>query len=92
MHNPPHHSQVRKPAMSLSNHKRTHLLLDVTFWLLLAGSGIQPSCFSPQAAYTAWPLQALGESVLRKALEELQVWGLERRFTLYTYSSTAGTK
>ncbi|DBA90074.1 TPA: hypothetical protein ACH3X2_004335 [Trebouxia sp. C0005] len=36
--------------------------------------------------------QALGESVIRKALEELQVWGLERRFTLYSYSSTAGTK
>ena len=37
-------------------------------------------------------MQALGESVIRKALEELQVWGLERRFTLHTYSSTAGTK
>ena len=69
-----------------------HLLLDATSWLLSVGSGLQLSCFSPQAAYTAWPLQALGESVLRKALEELQVWGLERRFTLYTYSSTAGTK
>lgn len=37
-------------------------------------------------------LQALGESVIRKALEELQVWGLECRFSLYQYSSTAGTK
>ena len=37
-------------------------------------------------------LQALGESVLRKALDELQVWVLERRFTLHSYSSTAGTK
>lgn len=36
-------------------------------------------------------VQALGESVIRKALEELQVWGLERRFTLYKFSSTAGT-
>ncbi|KAL3130926.1 hypothetical protein ABBQ38_000251 [Trebouxia sp. C0009 RCD-2024] len=36
--------------------------------------------------------QALGESVIRKALEELQVWGLECRFSLYQYSSTAGTK
>ncbi len=42
--------------------------------------------------YSAVYLQALGESVIRKALEELQVWGLERRFTLYSYSSTAGTK
>ena len=36
--------------------------------------------------------QAVGESAIRKALEELQIWGLERRFTLYQYSSTAGTK
>ena len=37
-------------------------------------------------------LQALGESVLRRALEEVQVWGLEKRFVMYTYSSTAGTR
>jgi len=42
--------------------------------------------------YIAVYQQALGESVIRKALEELQVWGLDRRFTLYSYSSTAGTK
>ena len=37
-------------------------------------------------------LQALGESVIRRALEELQVWGLEKRFVMYTYNSTAGTR
>ena len=37
-------------------------------------------------------LQALGESVLRRALEELQVWGLERKFVTFQHTSTAGTR
>lgn len=51
-----------------------------------------PKPKSCQANWLPIHLQALGESVIRKALEELQVWGLERRFTLYQYSSTAGSK
>lgn len=49
-------------------------------------------CIAAASNMYELPLQALGESVLRKALEELQVWGLERRFTLYKYTSVAGTK
>ena len=45
-----------------------------------------------QATRLHMHLQALGESVIRKALEELQIWGLERRFTLYQYTSTADTR
>ena len=34
--------------------------------------------------------QAQGESVLRKALDELNVWGYDRSFTLTEHVSTAG--
>ena len=35
-------------------------------------------------------IQAAGEAVLRSALQELQVWGLERKFALITYTPVAG--
>ena len=35
-------------------------------------------------------MQAAGEAVLRSALQELQVWGLERKFALITYTPVAG--
>lgn len=36
--------------------------------------------------------QAQGEAVIRKALAELKIWGLQREFSLAASSSTVGTK
>ena len=51
---------------------------------------ISCNCVRCWGEYRLHIMQAAGEAVLRSALQELQVWGLERKFALITYTPVAG--